>query len=83
LPSRCTITATLNIDIDHFAILINGSPQVVLLSIYLDENLIKIKRITESAVPMFELASISESELDAPQSDQLITDRDASLPVNP
>jgi len=79
LLCRRTIAPTLNIDIDHFAILINGSPQVVLFSVYLDKYLIKIKRITESTVLMFELASIGRPEFDTPQSDRLITDRDALL----
>tara|TARA_R110001592_G_scaffold337421_1_gene624011 strand:- start:127 stop:372 length:246 start_codon:yes stop_codon:yes gene_type:complete len=79
LLCRRTISSTLNKDIDHFSILIDCSPQVVLLSIYLDEYLIKIKRIAKSTVLMFELATISGPELDTPQSDRLITDKDALL----
>jgi len=66
LPSCCTISATLNIDIDHFTILIDGSPQVVLLSIYLDAYLIEIKRIAESAMSLLKLTSIARSEFDTP-----------------
>jgi len=67
LLCHITIAPTLNKDIDHFAILIDGSPQVVLLSIYLDEYLIKIKRIAKSDMLAFELASVCWSKLDAPQ----------------
>jgi len=79
LLSRSTITATLNIDIDHFSILIDSSPQVVLLSVYLDKYLIKIKRIAESTVPTLKLTSVCRPKLDAPQTDRFITDRDALL----
>jgi len=77
LLCRRTIAPTLNKDIDHFAILINSSPQVVLLSVYLDKYLIKIKRIAKPAVLLLELTSISGSKLDTTQSDRLIADRDA------
>ena len=51
----------------------------MLLSVYLDEYLIEIKRIAKPSVFLFELASIGRPKLDTPQSDRLITDRDALL----
>jgi len=51
LSSCSTITATLNKDIDHFSVLIDCSPQVVLFAVYLDKYLIKIKRIAKSDIP--------------------------------
>ena len=51
----------------------------MLFFVYLDEYLIKIKRIAKSDMLALELASVCWSKLDAPQSDRPITDRDALL----
>ncbi|MFQ3216324.1 MAG: hypothetical protein ACI87C_000837 [Paraperlucidibaca sp.] len=59
--------------------IVRGGPQVVLLAVYLDEHLIEIKRIAKSTMSLLELASVCRSELDTPQSDRLIADRDALL----
>jgi|TARA_R110000823_G_scaffold179644_2_gene311996 hypothetical protein len=59
--------------------LIDCSPQVVLLAVYLEEYFIKIKRIAESTMSLLELASACLSKLDAPQTGCLIIGRDTLL----
>jgi hypothetical protein len=69
----------LKIHINHFSVLIYGSPKVVLLAIDFDEDLIDIKGIAVASVLAFQSSSIDSSEFDAPELDRLSSDGDASF----
>jgi hypothetical protein len=63
---RCsTISASLNKHINNFAILIDSSPQVLLLAVYVYEDCINVERITITNVPPFQPSSEQRAELDA------------------
>jgi len=77
---RCrAISSSLKIDIDYFAILIHSTPQILLLTIDLHEDLIDEERIAITMVSPFETTSVSSTKLDTPQSDGFIADSDASF----
>ena len=65
--------------VDYLAILVYRPPQVMLLTIDLDEHFVDEKGIT--VAPMFSLqsAGINSSKLDAPEADCFAADRDASF----
>jgi hypothetical protein len=69
----------LKIHINHLAILIHGSPQVVLLAIDFDEHFIDVESVTIASVSSFQSSSVYRSEFDAPESDGLSADSDAPL----
>jgi len=74
-----TISASLQIDIDHFSILINSTPQILLLAIDLHEDFIDVERIAVTTVPLFESTSVSSTELNTPESDGFVADTNASF----
>ncbi len=69
----------LQVDIDHLPILVDSPPQVVLLTVDLNEYLINVERI--AIAPMFSLQPLGElrSELDTPQPDRFVADSNTSL----
>ena len=71
------ISASLQIDIDHFSILIHCPPQVLLLAIDLHKDLVDVERIAEATVSLFESTSESCAKLDAPESDGFVADNNA------
>jgi len=73
------ISASLQIDIDHFSILIHSTPQVLLLAIDLHEDLIDVERIAVATVSLFESTSVSSAKLDTPESNGFVADANASF----
>ena len=71
------ISTGLYIDIDHFSILIHRTPQILLLTIDLHEDLIDVKRIAVTTVSLFESTSVSSAKLDTPESDGFVADTNA------
>ena len=61
-----TITTGLEKHINHFAVLVNCTPQVLLLAIYLYENLVNEECISESLMPFSQSSRILWTELVAP-----------------
>jgi hypothetical protein len=59
----------LKIHINHFTVLVNRPPQVMLLAIDLDEDFIDVEGIAKASVPPFQSAGINGSELDTPEAD--------------
>jgi len=56
-PLGCsTIAFGLEIHINHFAVLVDSSPQIMLLSVYLDENLVDEEGVTITSVFSFQTA---------------------------
>lgn len=73
------VSAGLQIDIDHFSILIHRPPQILLLTIDLHEDLIDVERIAVTSVSLFESTSVSSAKLDTPDSDGFVADTNASF----
>ena len=75
----CTITSGLQIHINDFTILVDRSPQVMLLAVYLYEDFIDVESVAVTAVLALQATSINSSKLDAPEADRLPSDDDAPL----
>ena len=54
-------------------------PQIVLLAIDLDEDLIEVEGVTITTVRSFQSLRIENSKLDAPETNSLVADGDTSL----
>ena len=64
-------------DIDDIPILIDGTPQAVLLAPDLDEDLIDIKRVAETSMLAAQAPSKLRPKLDVPKADRLAADDNA------
>ena len=73
------VSSTLDQDIDHVAVLINGAPQVVSLALDADEDLVQEPDVSESTLPPVKPPSVVQAELPTPESDRLVRDGDTSL----
>jgi len=60
-----SVTPGLQKNINYFAILIHGSPQVMLLAVNFDEDFIDVEGIAIASVLPLQAAGINRSELDA------------------
>ena len=69
-PLSCsTIALGLEIYINYVAVLVDGSPQIMLLTIYLDEDLVDEEGVTVASVFSFKAARINGTELYTPEAD--------------
>ena len=66
------IPATLHQDIQDVAILVNGSPQVMILATDLDEYFIEVPLVARAGTSSTQLISVCLAELQAPFSNRLI-----------
>ena len=69
----------LNQDVNRVAILIDGSPQVLLLTLDLEEHLVKIPKVAELALFALQPPGIFAAELPTPLANRLIGDDQAAL----
>jgi len=77
---RSTLVATrLNQDIDHVTILIDGTPEILPLTLDSDEYLIRVPRVTQPALPPLERTSVVGTKLEAPLADGFVGNSDAAL----
>ena len=65
--------------IDHFSVLVNSRPQVVLLAIDPDEDFIDEEGVAIASVDSFQASGINGFELDTPKLDSFSTDGYAPL----
>ena len=64
---RCgSITLCLQVDINHLAILVNSTPQVMLLAVDLYEDFIDVEGIAVTAMLPFQSSSVYSAEFDTP-----------------
>ncbi len=70
--SGLLIPATLHEDVEHIAILVYGSPQVVVFAIDLDEHFIEVPLVARSRTPAAQFVGICLTELEAPLSNRFI-----------
>ena len=66
-------------DIKDVAILIDGAPEIVPLSLDGDEGLVQMLSVAQPALSMLEPASVCRTKLDAPQPDRFVGHREATL----
>jgi hypothetical protein len=76
------ITLCLKVHINHFAILIDCPPEVMLLAIDLYEDFVNEERVAIASVLSFQAASIDSPELDTPKADRFTADRDTAFGEN-
>jgi hypothetical protein len=69
----------LNQDVDHVTILIHGTPQILLLAINPNENLIQVPVIAQSPLSSLQFPSIGRTELLTPLPDRLVRHDDSAL----
>ncbi len=72
------IPATLNQNVQHVAILVHGSPQVMILATDLDEYFIEVPLVARAGTSSTQLISVCLAELQAPFSDRLIGNDNAT-----
>jgi hypothetical protein len=69
----------LQIHVHHLAIQIYSAPQVMLLTLDLDEDFIDVERVATALMLSFQPTSINSSEFDTPETDCFSADDDASF----
>jgi len=74
-----TISFSLEIHIHHLTVLINCSPQIVLLVPYFHEDIINEKSIAVTLMFTLQPPGVFGAELAAPQANRFVADGDSSL----
>jgi hypothetical protein len=77
--SRTPIATRLDEDVDHVAILVNSTPEIVLLTPDVYEEFIQVPRITQATLSPLEPTRILRTELPAPLSDGFVGNHDPPL----
>ena len=73
------IATRLDEDVDHVAVLVNGTPEIVLLTLDVYEEFIQVPRITQATLSPLEPTCLLRAELLTPLSDGLVGDYYPSL----
>jgi len=66
-------------NVNHVAVLIDRTPQIVALPADRDEDLVQKPGVSESTLPLPKLGRVRRPELDAPVPDRLVRDGHTSL----
>ncbi len=77
--SSSTISALGNQNIDHVSILIDGAPQIEVLTSDSDKEFIDVPNVTEPSLLPSQISSIGRTELQTPIPNSLVGDKDSSL----
>jgi hypothetical protein len=73
------ITVRLHQDIDHVAILIHGTPEILLLAVDSYEDFVQMPSITQAALTPRQLSGIVRTEVLTPESNRLIRHDDSTF----
>jgi hypothetical protein len=73
------ITARLNQDVYHIAILIHGTPQILLLPVDSNEDFVQVPNIAQAALTPFQFSGVVGTELLTPDSNGFIRDDNPAL----
>ena len=73
------IPPRLNQDVEHIAVLVHSSPQVLLATVDRDEELVEVPCVAQAAAPQSKSSGVGPSERSTPVADGLIGDADAAL----
>jgi len=68
-PSCSAIPFGLQAHINNLPILVNGSPQIMLLAVYFHEDFINVKGVAETSVLSFQSSGVFGAKFIAPQAD--------------
>ena len=74
--SRSPIPLCLKIDAHNLAILIDGSPQIMLLPVNLHKDFINVEGVAVAPVLALQSVCINSTELDTPEADRFAADGD-------
>jgi hypothetical protein len=77
--SRTPIATRLDEDVDHVAVLVDSTPEIVLLAPNVDEQFIQVPRIAQATLSPLESTRILGAKLPAPLSDGLVGNQDPPL----
>jgi hypothetical protein len=61
------ITARLNQNVDHVAVLIHGTPEILLLAVDSNEDFVQVPNIAEAALTPLQSSGVLRSELLTPE----------------
>jgi len=73
------ITVRLNQDVDHIAVLIHGAPEILLLAVDSNEDVVQVPNIAEAALTPLQFSGIVRTELLTPESNRFIRDDDSAF----
>jgi hypothetical protein len=73
------IAVRLNQDVDHVAVLIHGTPEILLLAVDSNENFVQVPHIAEAALTTLQFSGIVRTELLTPQPNRFIRDDDSTF----
>jgi len=73
------VSPSLNQDIKHITILINGTPEILSSTLDRDEDFVEMPRVAQTALPPLDSPGVFRAELGAPLTDGFIRDRYAAL----
>jgi hypothetical protein len=73
------ITTRLNQDVDYVAVLIHGTPEILLLAVDSNEDFVQVPNIAEAALTPLQFSGIFRTELLTPESNRFIRDDDPAF----
>lgn len=73
------ITVRLYQDVDHVAVLIHGTPEILLLAVDSNEDFVQVPNIAEAALMPLQFSDIVRTELLTPESNRFIRDDDSAF----
>src|SRR5579864_1907645 len=73
------ITVGLNQDVDHVAVLIHRTPEILLLAVDANENFVQVPHIAEAALAPLQFSGIVRTELLTPEPNRFIRDDDSAF----
>ena len=73
------ITVRLYQDVDHVAVLIHGTPEILLLAVDSNEDFVQVPNIAEAALTPLQFSGIVRTELLTPASNRFIRDDDSAF----
>jgi hypothetical protein len=73
------ITTWLDEDVDHIAVQVDGTPEVLPLALDGDEEFVQVPRVTQPPFPPLQTAGIAGAKLPTPVADALVGDGDSAL----
>ncbi len=77
--SRTPIAARLEQDVDHVAVLVDRTPEIVALALDAHEEFVQVPRIAQPTLSPLEPTSILRTEFQTPPPDALVGDNDPPL----
>ncbi len=76
---RSPVAARLDENVDHVAVLVNGAPEILPLTLDRHEDFVQVPRVAEATLSPLELSSVLRTKLPTPLSDSLVGHEDTPL----